>query len=629
VTRGEVVVRLKICVGQKSLSHLLDRRVGQELISMKTSWLSRLTQPKSPSRRRPLRLQSTIEGLEDRSLMSATVYVVPMVQATDITHRHSVTDAMTFAGLGGTVIIEPGATPDLGGVNVTMSDMTIQGDPNVGWGNLPHYDLAVTANNTTLINMNLGDVTIISTANHLTIDRSEIGSFTEHGAVSGAGSNTLTHNVINGAVDLQGNSGLFQTTGDVIAFNHFVSKAPVMLELTNSTSTSIHDNTFVGDTSGQVGIEVRSNSDLVTIANNSITLTGALPPLAIYLINTGGAAGNILGAKVLNNELSTGGVGDGLYMNIFGTGAGFAAQVEGNDFHGNKVGIDVNGVPGATGAGNIDVGGGSNGFGTSKGSNNFRGFDGVGGHYAIALHNSDAGTSVQAKSNIFDTGINANKVVKDSFNGGGTGAVFVTPVLDPNHAFVQNLYLTLLGKAGDLTPGGEIDQWVAKLPKLGRKGVAKAIMNSDAALGRVVDKVFSDYLGRNATATEMTTWVGLLKKGLTLSRFESKILSLPEYMSRINTDYVQSLYLNVLHRPATATELAKGYAQLPSLGLRGFADTITGGKLHRIDFATNLYRDLLHREPVGMEVTTLTTKSSNLFALELLVLSSDEYYAHG
>jgi hypothetical protein len=494
---------------------------------------------------------------------------------------------------------------------------------------LPHYDLNVSANNTTLINMNLGDVTIANTANHLTIDRSQLSDFTELGAANGAGSNTLTHNTITGAVNLQGNSGLFQVTADTVAYNRFVSKAPIVLELTNSNLTSVHDNAFAGDASSQVAMEVRSNSDQVSIANNQIALTGAGAPFGIVLINTGGAAGNILGAKVLDNEVSTGGIGTGLYMNIFGTGAAFSAQVEGNDFHGNKVGVDVNGVPGATGAGNIDIGGGSNAFGTSKGSNNFRGFDGVNGHFAITLHNTDAGTSLQAKSNIFDAGMNPNNVVKDSFNGGGTGTVFVSPALDADHAFVQNLSLTLLGKAGDLTPGGEIDQWVAKLPKLGRKGVAKAIMYSDASLTRIVDKVFSDYLGRNATATELTTWVGLLKKGLTLSRLESKILTLPEYMSRINTDFVQSLYLNVLHRPATSTELAKGYAQLPSLGLRGFADTITGGKLRRADFATNLYRDLLHRDPVGTEVTTLTSKSSNLLVQQLLVLSSDEYYAHG
>jgi hypothetical protein len=77
------------------------------------------------------------------------------------------------------------------------------------------------------------------------------------------------------------------------------------------------------------------------------------------------------------------------------------AQVEGNELNGSKVGFDINGVPGATGAGNIDLGGGSNTFGTSKGANNFRGFDGVNGHYAINLHNTDAAIAVVAQQKHF------------------------------------------------------------------------------------------------------------------------------------------------------------------------------------------------------------------------------------
>lgn len=597
---------------------------------MKTSWLSRFSPPKSRLSGRSLQLSSAIESLEDRALMSSTIYVVPMIQVADVTHRHTLSDAMPFAGSGGTVIIEPGAIPDVGTVNVTMTGLTIMGDPGVGWGSLPQYDLNVNGDDTTLVNMNLGDVTLDSAADHLTIDRSRLANFTEMGAVTGAGSNTLTHNTISGFVDLQGNSGLAQFTGDVVAYNHFAGKAPTMLQLTNSNSTSIHDNTFVGDTNAQVAIRVRSNSAQVTIANNRIALSGAGMPYGIVLMNTGGAAGNILAAKVLNNEISTGGAGTGVLLNVFGNGALFSAQVEGNDFHTNKVGVDIYGVAGATGAGNFDLGGGSNLFGTSKGGNNFRGFDGVGDHYAIVLRNTDAGISVAAQRNIFDSNLGfVSGVVKDGNNGGGSGDVNVANPLDLDRSFVQNLYVKLLGKAGDTSPGGEIDQWVAKLPQLGRKGVAKAIMYSDAAITRIVDRVFADYLDRNATATEITTWVGLLKKGLSLSRFESKILSLPEYKSRINTDYVQSLYLNVLHRPATAVELAKGYAQLPSLGWRGFADTITGGKVRRLDFITHLHRDLLHREPVGLEVATLAAKSSNLLTLQLLVLSSDEYHANG
>src|SRR5262249_12789479 len=159
--------------------------------------------------------------------------------------------------------------------------------------------------------------------------------------------------VITGAVDLQGNSGLLQQTSDLVEHNSFSSTSPIILKLTNSNGTTVQDNTFVGDASSQIGIMVRSNSDQVLITHNRVELTGNGAPIGVYLFNTGGAPGNILGARVLDNTLSTGGTGTGLYINIFGTGVGMTAQVEGNEFHGNKVGVDVNGVAGATGAGNV------------------------------------------------------------------------------------------------------------------------------------------------------------------------------------------------------------------------------------------------------------------------------------
>jgi hypothetical protein len=400
--------------------------------------------------------------------------------------------------------------------------------------------------------------------------------------------------------------------------------------LTNSNLTSIHDNAFVGDSSSQLAIQIRSNSDQVTIANNRIQLTGAGMPIGIVLINTGGAAGNIVGAQVLDNVIEAGGNGIGLYMNIFGTGAFFTAQVEGNDFHGNKVGVDINGLTGvATGAGNTDLGGGVNAFGTSKGGNDFRGFDGVAGHYAIHLHNTDVAITVPSQLNSFDMGINAALVNQDGNNGGGTGIVDVSSALDGNRAFVQNLYTKLLGRAGDAAPGGEIDQWVAKLPKLHQKGVAKAILFSEESLGRRVDQIYSTYLGRTANATENANWVKLLKKGANITRVEAAILGSAEFLSRTTTDFVQAIYLNVLHRPASAIELANGYKSLPALGLKGFAARIAGSKERRLNFASDLYRNLLHREPTVLETTTLAAKSSNLLNLQLLALAGDDFFSHG
>src|SRR5262249_41229766 len=294
--------------------------------------------------------------------------------------------------------------------------------------------------------------------------------------------------VITGAVDLQGNRGPSQTTGDLVENNSFASAAPVILRLTNSTGTAVRDNTFVGDASSQVGIQVRSNSDQVLIANNRVELTGAGQPIAVYLLNTGGAAGNILGARVLVNTLSTGGHGTGLYVNIFGTGPGMPAEVEGTEFHGNKDGVEGNGITtSATGAGHVDLGEGSNSFGISKGGNTFRGYDGQTGHFAIYLHNTDAGITLPATSNIFDFGIDTHLGVRDGANAGGSGTV-PAGALNRPRAFVQNLYTKLLGRAGDPAPGGELAGWVAVWQSQGQAAVVHAILYSQESLERIVGR---------------------------------------------------------------------------------------------------------------------------------------------
>lgn len=606
---------------------------------MKATWFSRVlqsvgllpaaTSPSSLSgraRRRPSRREPAIECLEAR-IAPAVVYVVPISTPADVTHQHSLASAMSFAGGSGTVIVEPGAPQEPGVVNVTLAGLTIAGDPNISGASLPQYDLNVNASGVTLTNLNLGTVTETATASTLTISRSQLFSFVETGAVSGVGHNTLSHNFISGSVALGGNSGLLQPTGDLIVDNDFAGSQPITLQLTNSNSTQVKGNHIVNDGASGIGIQVRSGSDQVLISGNTVEMTGTGTPSGVTLQNTGGVAGNILGAQVLNNDFHAGTNGTGIFINVFGTGAFLTVQVEGNDLHSNKVGIDINGVTGsATGAGNTDLGGGSNAFGASKGANNFRGFDGVSGHFAIVLRNTDAGVSVQAQHNIFDAGVNANSVVKDSFNGAGTGSIFVTNALDANHAYIQSLYHDLLGRVGDPTPGGEVDQWVAKLaPKTGRVKVATAIMLSDESLGRMVDHLYDQYLDRDATALELTKYKRVLKTK-NLASVEVALLSSVEYQGRINTDFAQALYTNLLDRPATGAELVTAYR---SSSLRVMATKIAALKEYRLHVAADYQKDLLHRAPSADETAALAKKPGPLLQLELLVLTGDDYFNHG
>jgi hypothetical protein len=567
-----------------------------------------------------------LEALEARALLAANLFVAPISTPGDATHMHSLTNALLAANSGDTITIEPGASPDPGGaVAVNVPNLTIHGDPNVPGSILPRYDLTLNASNLTLDNLNLGAVTAF--INHETITRSQLIRFTEMGGVSGVGHNTLSQDVITGFVDLQGNSGLLQVTGDVIDHNTFTTSAAVALKLTNSNLTTVQDNTIIDDNTGATGIDVRSNSDHVLIANNHIQMTGSGGPTALILENNGGA-GNILGAKVLDNTFDTSGSGTGLYVNLYATGSGLVAMVQGNDFQANKIGVAINGVPGATGAGNIDLGGGSTSLGNSLGGNNFRGFDGNNVHYSISLYDTDPGVGVLAQDNIFNNGIFAKSTVSDGTINSGTGVVTVSPKLSPYESFVQSLYHHLLGRTGSIA---EIDGWVAELPAMDYGGVVHAILYSTESLDRIVGGYYLRFLGRADNGTEELGWVKALQTGaMTLEQVEAGFIASPEYQGHINTDYVQSLYLNILHRTGSAAELAYWNGQLPRLGLAGVAAAFTGSFENRVNTATEYYQELLGRTPQPGEAASLASgMQGDLLALESAVLGSGEYYIKG
>src|SRR5262249_19178418 len=141
--------------------------------------------------------------------------------------------------------------------------------------------------------------------------------------------------------------------------------------------------------------------------------------------------------------------------------------------------------------------------------------------------------------------------------------IFVNPSLDAGRAFVQALYDEVLGRTGTLA---ELDPWVSLLNNQGQAAVATAILHSNEALGRIVDRFYLRFLGRVSDAGGRAGWIGFLQHGGTEEQVESLFLSSPEYISHINVDYVQSLYLNILGRPGSSGELAAWNTNIQNLG---------------------------------------------------------------
>ena len=61
-------------------------------------------------------------------------------------------------------------------------------------------------------------------------------------------------------------------------------------------------------------------------------------------------------------------------------------------------------------------------------------------------------------------------------------------------------------------------------------------------------------------------WIVFLQQGGTLEQVENLFLTSPEYISHIDVDYVQSLYLNILGRPGSPAEVAQWNNNIQNVG---------------------------------------------------------------
>jgi hypothetical protein len=160
-------------------------------------------------------------------------------------------------------------------------------------------------------------------------------------------------------------------------------------------------------------------SKAVGNAGFTATAAGTLTVAKNSFTTVGGTAAKLTGSSgdpqlITKNSFNTGGTGTGL---AFIGGSSVVAMVSGNNFQGNLVGVSITGD--GTDAGNVDLGGGLLG---SKGKNDFSGFTGTGGNYAIALSSTDATSSVFALGNKF-TASDPTTLIQDQAHNGGTGIV--------------------------------------------------------------------------------------------------------------------------------------------------------------------------------------------------------------
>ena len=569
-----------------------------------------------------VRAQLAFEGLETR-LAPANVFVVPVHQPADSAHFHTLAEAVSAAGINGGVTIEPGAAPEPTSTPVVLTPpgISIRGDPNVPASILPRYEIDLRNTHFVLENLNLrtlilSGATGSSTFN--TITKCLIQDIT--GSDQGS---TFSQNLITGRVSLQGLPEAVNTGPIFFQNNVFTSTASTILSVDTLPGTIIRDNTFYALDSTTVIHLIncdRFQGARTTIANNTIAFsgTGGGQGIRIEQFDVGMRSG-LSDVAILNNSIGAfGATSVGLTLSSAVGGTSFKALIQGNDFHNNAIGVLVLG--GTDGAGIIDLGGGS--F-SSLGANNFRSFTRPGALTSAAIILTNAGNSVvPAVQNIFSNNVSADSVVFSQ-----SGLINVAGPLGPGRAFVQTLYNEVLGRTGTLA---EIDPWVNLLGTQGQSAVANAIRLSPEALRRVVDQLYIRFLGRQSDSTGRSGWIGFLRSGGTLEQVETLFLTSPEYLSHINTDFVQSLYLNILGRAGSSAELALWDNNIQNVGgLAGVANAFVRSPENRLNSLRTDFQTFLHRTPTDSELAPLVNAPLDLLGLEGLVLSSPEFFARG
>jgi len=219
-------------------------------------------------------------------------------------------------------------------------------------------------------------------------------------------------------------------------------------------------------------------------------------------------------------------------------------------------------------------------------------------------------------------------------------------VTDVRYHYVQDLYFQALGRLGSQ---GELDSWVAQLPALGRSGVATQIFRSGEALGRVVDRLYIEYLNRRADPGSKSLWVGEIAAGRrTIETVANALLASPEFANRANTlfntgnpdtNYIQALFSLLLRRRPSDGEVNFWLARLSSVGREEVANGFTTSFEFRNAAIHQLYGeilnpfvpfvpDLLHRiSGVSMgEANGWNNSGRDLLAIEIIFASTDEFF---
>jgi hypothetical protein len=355
----------------------------------------------SPRQRRKHSARLQLEGLEDRTVPSTLLEVVPLSDPTDATHFHSFAAAYQQAqsATHDIIQIEPGAVLSPGTastISIDKANITIQGDPSYAAADVTSsLQVQPSATGVTLNNLNFaGSSSYLGLGSQTTVENSFLYWVGANKSHSG---DFISRNTITNFLYLQGDPTI--QANDFVQLNRFTGYDG--LQLTDDNGAYIDANTFYlkGSSGGGVGLFIE-NSQNVSIHNNSITVNGpSTHNVGIFVQDEDHTwTPGTTSLHLWWNTIDTGSWGRGLVLLKYSAAANsLSADVELNDFRNNLTGVFIRGD--GSSAGTIDLGGGPLG---SAGQNNFASFSAVGanaGDFAISLHGTSSTSVVYARNN--------------------------------------------------------------------------------------------------------------------------------------------------------------------------------------------------------------------------------------
>jgi len=564
--------------------------------------------------------------LEDRTVPT-TMSVVPANGANGVSTFATLAQALALANPGDTILIDPGSTPTPGTsvVNVTKDGITVR-SPAIG-------PVGLQASGTELGHLVLAGNH--DTLAELFVDQVDISP--------GKTGETLVNSIFN-------NGGINQLTGDgsetdggnVVSGNTFLGPAAITLGYKNATGSSdqVTNNVFVNHLNtnaisafNETGGLVISNNRIIgndpTTAISAIFVQDSVGTISGNVIHLGNNGNNVgiqvqdgddinadvstdnrtTNVTVSGNVITSKGAGTGIYTVRNSDINKFSVSVANNALPGNLVGLYVQGntdtgdadfgavTAGGQASGSINTANGPEGFSAnSAGGNDFRGYTGTNGSFAVLANDNAFGSSskVLAQSNIFSV---ADPTVVTDVSNAPAAVIDVSNAQTGGAANLIAMFDTVALSAPDQAT-------LTNLSGASAADQAKAAVGSTTAVKAFVDGLYTGLLGRAPAGGEDQFWITVLQGGfLTEEQVIAGFASAPEYYNKVtqgspnpNGTWIQSLYSNLLGRQASAPEVNYWLSVLPALG----QTNVVSGFVNSAEFRADQVRSFYGVVPVGV-----------------------------